>query len=552
MKDKGNLIVGAAFFVAYALAALQGLRVEHLREATGFYDWIIGASEEWAREGRFDPVSLDSDDDGKAAAEKVDQEFFDRLAKKVETTDLVPEVPETATDTSVTGEELPKMVRLVRRASEAQGEGEWDDVLWAVASSDEFAPERQDFLKYLREDKLSSPGSRPGVETIYRHNVSLLNMFLGFRKMAANLLWLQVDKYWHKGWLFRMIPLMKTTVTLDPHFIDAFLLGAWHLSYNATASLPDTPEPQKEYVARWQARVGPKERLYYQAIDFLKDGIRKNPRNYKLYFDLGYAIYELKLDDHANAVHYLSEAIRYKHDKWVPRQLYIALQKNGQFEEALAGWQSYMAKPENKDNVNGPRFIRINQAHIKERDAEAAQAKGDTATAERLRAEARAIWEDIAKKDQDPYALVRVRRMDALELASQGRYLEAVGILDQARYEAPDHFDAISDLIIRIKQEGGLPLYLSEKFQIARQAEADEYIANELKNLTGKNYELREGVWYEDGYSDQETILLRPGMKQLNALRAEDPDLGLVLAFRQPLVFQVDGTWYKFRPTIGL
>src|SRR5690606_4545643 len=112
---------------------------------------------------------------------------------------------------------------------------------------------------------------------------------------AANLVWLEVDRYWHKGQMHRMLPLMKTCVTLDPEFIDAYLLGAWHMAYNATASMSDTAWELRNYDALHEAWIGDKERYYFYGVDFLKDGIRKNPRNYKLYFDLGFSIYEIKL-----------------------------------------------------------------------------------------------------------------------------------------------------------------------------------------------------------------------------------------------------------------
>ena len=174
--------------------------------------------------------------------------------------------------------------------------------------------------------------------------VSIFNLFFGFRKVAANFVWIQVDRYWHMGLIYRMYPSMLTCVALDPNFVDAYLLGAWHMAYNHTAKMPDTPAPMKEWDENFGACVGQKERLYYIAIDFLKDGIRNNPRNYKLYFDLGFAIYKIKLKDYENAVRYLSEAIRQPHDRWVPRQLYICKEMNGQYEEAVAGWQDYMKR----------------------------------------------------------------------------------------------------------------------------------------------------------------------------------------------------------------
>src|SRR5690606_233158 len=113
----------------------------------------------------------------------------------------------------------------------------------------------RDFIRLRAENRLYTLGSGLTAAGLYgdindpsqgNTVVSMANMFFGFRKMAANLLWLQVDKYWHAGMLYRMVPLMHATVALDPQFVDAFLLGAWHLAYNATAQMRDTPEPLKE------------------------------------------------------------------------------------------------------------------------------------------------------------------------------------------------------------------------------------------------------------------------------------------------------------------
>src|SRR5690606_5004053 len=161
--------------------------------------------------------------------------------------------------------------------------------------------------------------------------------------------WLQVDRYWHEGALFRMVPLMRTTVTLDPTFVDAYLLGAWHLAYNITAGLPETPEAEKVYDPKVGRRIGQKESFYYFAADFLKDGIWNTPKDYRLYFDLGFRVYHEKLDDNQQAARYLSEAVRYRHDVWVPRTLYRILEFNGQYEEALRGWKDYLRRyPQNE------------------------------------------------------------------------------------------------------------------------------------------------------------------------------------------------------------
>ena len=126
--------------------------------------------------------------------------------------------------------------------------------------------------------------------------------FSGSEKSRRNLIWIEVDRFWHQGNMYRMITLMRTCVALDPHFIEAYLIGAWHLGYNATAKMQDTPWPRREWDDRYNVCLGEKERFYYYAIDFLKDGIRRNPRNYKLYFDLGFSLYKQKLEDYPNAV----------------------------------------------------------------------------------------------------------------------------------------------------------------------------------------------------------------------------------------------------------
>lgn len=535
MQKLPNFVLGLLFLGFLSLAVVQGRYVDHLRESDMFYRWVISSANQVRLFGRLIDYTQEEEQQNLQ-----DVPLYDKLVQAIDRASDLPDAEDAAGNT--------KLERVV--SASAAEDSPLDEKLWDMARGSQLAEERQAFLVAFRNKQLASVGTLPGLRDYYNSGttVSLGNMFFGFRKMAANLLWLQVDSFWHKGMLHRMVPLMQTSVMLDPEFVDAFLLGAWHLAYNATAQMKDTPEPLKVYYPQYQARLGAKERYYYQGIDFLKDGIRKNPRNYKLYFDLGYAIYQVKLNDYANAVKYLSEAIRHKHDKWVPRTLYLALQKNGQYAEAKAGWERYLREVD-PNNANAPRFIRTNEALMLERRAEDARKKGDEAQAKALQEQAHAIWSELVETEKDPYALVRLRRMDALDLARQNRHHEAVALLDQARYESPDNFDEISDLMIKIKQEGKLPLYLSEKLYLARKSEADKYIAEELKKLTGKSYELKDEVWYEEGYANQEPQLLTPGSKALNELRGKHPEMNVVLAFKQPLIFQLNGTWYQYRPT---
>jgi len=471
-----NLSIGVLLVLVLALATWQGARVRATRDAEGFYRWIL-AEDIRARVFGDETEALDDPD----AKKMVDRDLF-RAVANAAAAELAGVVTITADDVDQQGRPLSRLSVLIRDAAEDR-DGVQDWRVWALASGPVLAKEREDFFRYSREKRLASVASEFDPETVYGEagaNVSIGNVFFGFRKIAANFVWLEVDRYWHQGMMHRMLPLMKTCVTLDPHFVDAFLLGSWHLAYNQTAKMLDTPEPLKEWHPKYRVRLGEKERYYYLAVDFLKDGIRKNPRNYKLYFDLGFGIYRQKLSDYANAVLYLSEAIRHRHDKWVPRQLYQCLELNEQYEESLAGWQDYLAK--NPENLVAPRFILRVRGRILERDAERALERAREASdpleaqlhreeSKQFYAEARAVYEEMA----EPFATGRILRMDALGYIDKGQYLEAIAVLDHARWESNEVWQEACDLIIETKLKAGVPLSQSEKMAVQRKKDAEKY-----------------------------------------------------------------------------
>ncbi len=518
MRRYPHLLLALLLCLVLAVASWQGSRVKFLRESDLFYRWVLAAATQtsllW---------ELSETQQNEAGKPMMDRALYESVEKAIEP--LLPEATAQADDANSDGSMPSKLVLLVRH-------GQASREIWDAVRSDNLAQVRADFLTYRREHRLSSSGTQFDLVGMYAANstmVNLSNLFFGFRKMAANLVWLEVDKYWHAGMLHRMVPMMNLCVTLDPNFVDAFLLGAWHLAYNITANLTDTPEIQRVYEPRFDAWVGEKERFYYWAVEFLKDGIRKNPRDYRLYFDLGFEIYTEKLKDHANAVLYLSQAVRcdYGDAVWVPRQLNIALQNNGQYEEAIRGWQQYLERA--PQNPVGPRFIMYCEGLILEREArrlaeesyqaqaqvakareeanaasaavETARANNDPAALstaeaklaeanqalERLQAqqkaaqdaanakndEAAAKWQAIldSQGGDDAFAQAHKERIDAMKLLEKGDYYEALAVLDHARWAYSQLFDEISNQIIDVKQRYRVPLNASEKMELERQQE---------------------------------------------------------------------------------
>ncbi len=461
MKKHPNIILALILIALLGLGSLVGSNVRHLRSSKAFYQWILAAGTN---------MRMEWQDSGEYADDELLRSVNDACVA------FLPDVeqPETTPD-------APAPLAI----SQVVGDLSNDTLLWNLARGPVLKTQRDEFLAYCQDKKLLFAKDIDYAEA-QASGVNVFNLFFGFRKLAASFVWVQVDRYWHKGMLYRMLPLMKTVVTLDPNFIDAYLVGAWHLAYNATAKMQNTPQPLKTWSTEYQACVGEKERYYYMAIDYLKDGIRKNPRNFKLYFDLGFGVYKIKMKDYANAVKYLSEAVRQPHERWVPRQLFICQELDHQYEEAKAGWEDYIKRY--PDSVSGdevaPRFIKRNEGMIAEQKMREALKKAEQSAtpeesakwkqeAETQKQLALQIWNEMNPNESDPFAAARIKRLRAEELAQEKRYHEACALLELARFESNAIWDEASNLIIQYKQEGEIPLSLSEKKAVLRNQAGD-------------------------------------------------------------------------------
>lgn len=497
--------------ISLFLGALQGTRINTIKETETFYRWAVSTASLTRMGDTLEPdVSADIPD-------PMDDEIFAQLNEIAET--LLPDYPvDEEFDLNPDGAPQSKLVRAVRQSH--------DSDIWDILQKPELKDVQKTFLSYLATNQIQSIGTQLSASSLYGEastvdGVGLTGMFFGLRTLAANFLWMQVDSHWHTGELHRMVPLMRTCVTFDPNFIDAYLLGAWHLSYNIPAKIEPTPEPLKKFNKKYNRRLGLREEWYYMAVDFLRDGIRKNPRDYRLYFDLGYAVYAQKLNDHPNAIRYLDEARRHKHDKWVPRMLFRSLFRNGQYEDAIEGWEEYLI--EFPDHDIGKRFLEINKGFLADaiaddaqtcsnaaRDAkekfqtqlQTAQTQGNQLEIDRLNAEiqkadafieemntralteintAAKIWIKLLDNENDTMAKGRLVRRKALALKQEGRYLEAIAELDLIRWQDLLFFDEASNIMIEIKQENGLPLTVSEQLQVLRLEDAAQFMHEEDK-----------------------------------------------------------------------
>lgn len=159
----------------------------------------------------------------------------------------------------------------------------------------------------------------------------------GFKGLAADLLWLNMETFWHSGQHYKMLPLLESVSWLQPRYITVWAVGGWHMAYNVYAAVKDPKEKQF-----W----------YNNGVSFLKKGIVYNPDKYDLNFELGWTYYH-KGKDYSNAVRYFERAVKFPHPDYVDDVLAHAYEKNGQIKKAIERWE-YV-----RDNSEGFRKIAL-------------------------------------------------------------------------------------------------------------------------------------------------------------------------------------------------
>src|SRR5947209_9571515 len=65
-------------------------------------------------------------------------------------------------------------------------------------------------------------------------NEFILGPALGLQQAVAGALWVRADEFFHEGDYDAILPIVRMVTWLDPHQLDVYITGAWHLSYNFT------------------------------------------------------------------------------------------------------------------------------------------------------------------------------------------------------------------------------------------------------------------------------------------------------------------------------
>jgi len=222
----------------------------------------------------------------------------------------------------------------------------------------------------------------------------------GFRKSAANVVWLQSDANWYEGRHYRTVPLGRLVTTLDPQFVEAWTVTCWHLAYNMSVEAKSGDEAAD---------------LIRQGIEFAETGLPWNSTRYELYQEIGWTYYD-KLQNYARAAEYFKKAIDHPHPTFLERAIAHAYERIPDIDKALF-WYDISLKKYGHDPVATGAIITIKERYL---PAWNAYKEGNLEEARRLL--------NLHWQKDDPYDTIgmhfkaRIYEQEATIAAQQGDY----------------------------------------------------------------------------------------------------------------------------------
>ena len=176
----------------------------------------------------------------------------------------------------------------------------------------------------------------------------MLFALAGFREMIAGILWVRADSFFDSGNYDAILPIIRLVTILDPHQIDVFATGMWHIGYNFT---DEEQRSDRRYIP--------------SALALGKEGARQNDQTYELFFETGWLWYHKIDDDYDQAVKWFKDA-RERKDMIPARKnlLGMAYQRSGEVEKGLETYAELYDKAEENYKTNKDYSARQNRDTI--------------------------------------------------------------------------------------------------------------------------------------------------------------------------------------------
>jgi tetratricopeptide (TPR) repeat protein len=167
-------------------------------------------------------------------------------------------------------------------------------------------------------------------------NEFILGPMLGLSQAVAGLLWIRADEFFDQGDYDAILPIVRMVTWLDPHQLDVYITGAWHMSYNFTDS---DERSDRRYIPAAQK--------------LLEEGDANNPAVYDIAFEIGWESSD-KMKDYVRAEKWYRIATTRKAQDaygnatqppplFVWHQLAHSLERQGRIDEAVQVWRKVLA-----------------------------------------------------------------------------------------------------------------------------------------------------------------------------------------------------------------
>lgn len=178
-----------------------------------------------------------------------------------------------------------------------------------------------------------------GISLKEQASIDLCN-FPDITEGFIDLLYLRIDYLWHYGEYSKIFPVFNLITKILPEDVNAYCLGGWFL---ISGIAPKYDGEKKDKIKKY-------------AIEFMEKGLKENPYDYRLYWELAWFYYNE--DQYEKSLKYLQEAEKYKHPFFVENLKAHIYMKIGEKEKAIKMWNKIKQMyPERKDLAE--KFINI-------------------------------------------------------------------------------------------------------------------------------------------------------------------------------------------------
>jgi hypothetical protein len=168
----------------------------------------------------------------------------------------------------------------------------------------------------------------------------------GFRRVAANLLWMRTDSLFHSNLTWKIAPLYESIVRLDPHFILVWDTYGWHCAYNLDAAAKkEAKEARKAGKPEEEAYANSLSDLWVaRGIEVYIRAIKANPDDWDLPYKLGWLYFD-RLQLFEDGEKWFKVSLQHKDAPFtVDHMLAHVYEYDWKVDQALAAWRGALKK----------------------------------------------------------------------------------------------------------------------------------------------------------------------------------------------------------------